>query len=127
MGLKCSPDYSQEVMENIFRDITNAEVYIDDIGAFSHSWDDHLQLLRSILTKLQDIGFTVNSLTPKSVLAGTKNSRSEDFLLAKHKHTNIPTMMEPFAPPAAWDLWILPIVRANPLPKGSGGGVVEGI
>jgi hypothetical protein len=35
--------------------------------------------------------------------------------------------MEPFAPPAAWDLWILPIVHADPLPKGSGGGVVEGI
>jgi hypothetical protein len=76
-----------------------------------------------------DVGFNkpFNSLTPKSVLAGTKNSRSEVFLLAKLKHTNIPTMIEPFAPPAAWDLWILPIVRADPLPKGSGGGVVEGI
>ncbi len=67
-----------------------------------------------------------NSLTPKSVLAGTKNSLSEVFLLAKHKHKNIPTMMEPFAPPAAWDLWILPIVRADPLPKGSGGGWWKG-
>ena len=68
-----------------------------------------------------------NSLTPKSVPVGTKNSCSEDFLLVNHKHTNIPTMMEPFAPPTAWDLWILPIVRADPLPKGSGRGVVEGI
>jgi hypothetical protein len=76
-----------------------------------------------------DVGLKrlVNSLTPKSVPAGTKNSRSEGFLLVKHKHTNIPTMMEPFAPPTAWDIWILPIVRADPLPKGSGGGVVEGI
>ena len=40
----------------------NAEVYIDDIGAFSHSWDDHLQLLHIILTKLQGNGFTVNPL-----------------------------------------------------------------
>jgi hypothetical protein len=61
-GLKCSPDFAQEVMENIFRDATDAEVYIDDIGAFSHSWDDHLKLLRIILTKLQEIGFTVNQL-----------------------------------------------------------------
>ena len=36
-----------------------------------------------------------NSLTPKCILAGTKNSLSEDFLLAKHEDTNIPTMMEP--------------------------------
>jgi hypothetical protein len=62
MGLKCSPDFAQKVMENIFRNITDAEVYIDDIGAFSHSWDDHLKLLRIILTKLQEHGFTVNPL-----------------------------------------------------------------
>ena len=34
-----------------------------------------------------------------------KNSRLERFWLAKHKHTNIPTMMELFSPPAAWFLW----------------------
>jgi hypothetical protein len=37
MGLKCSPDFAQEVMENIFRDIAEAEVYIDDIDIFSDS------------------------------------------------------------------------------------------
>jgi hypothetical protein len=62
MGLKCSPDYAQEVMENIFCDVEDAEVYIDDIGAFSHSWDDHMALLRTIKTKLQDNGFTVNPI-----------------------------------------------------------------
>jgi hypothetical protein len=40
-GLKCSPDYAQEKMENIFQDVEDAEVYIDDIDAFSQSWDDH--------------------------------------------------------------------------------------
>ncbi len=39
MGFKCSPDFTQETMENIFRDIDDAEVYIDDI-------------LRCLLTKL---------------------------------------------------------------------------
>ena len=28
--------------------------------------------------------------------------RKKSVLLAKHKDTNIPTMMEPFSPPAAW-------------------------
>jgi hypothetical protein len=49
MGLKCSPDYAQEGMENIFQDVEDAEVYIENIGAFSHSWDDHIALLRCIL------------------------------------------------------------------------------
>jgi hypothetical protein len=62
MGLKCSPDFAQEVMENIFQDDEDAEVYIDNIGAFSHSWDDHIALLCTILTKLQDNGFPVNPL-----------------------------------------------------------------
>ncbi len=62
MGLKCSPDYAQEEMENIFRDVNNAEVYIDDIGAFSNSWEEHMTLTSKILTLLQDNGFTVNPL-----------------------------------------------------------------
>jgi hypothetical protein len=35
------------------------------------------------------------------------------------------TMLVSFAPHLAWDLWTRPIGRADPLPKGSGGGVVE--
>jgi len=49
-------------MENIFRNVEDAEVYIDNIGAFSNSWEHHLKLLHTILTKLQDNGFTVNPL-----------------------------------------------------------------
>ena len=58
----CSPDIAQEVMENIFCDIDGAEVCIDDIGAFSNSWKEHLTLLCQILTFLQDNGFTINLL-----------------------------------------------------------------
>ena len=45
MGLKCSPDFAQEVMEYIFRDIAEAEVCIDDIGVFSDSWQQHMTVL----------------------------------------------------------------------------------
>jgi hypothetical protein len=62
MGLKCSPDFGQETMENIFRDVEGTEDYINDIGAFSNRWEHHIKLFHTILAKLQDNGFTVNPL-----------------------------------------------------------------
>ena len=35
---------------------------MDDIGVFSNSWDAHLSLLSLVLTRLQDVGFTINPL-----------------------------------------------------------------
>ncbi len=54
--------FAQDIMENIFREVEDAEVYIDDIGAFSNSWEEHMALLSTILTLLQDNGFTINPL-----------------------------------------------------------------
>jgi hypothetical protein len=62
MGHKCCPDFAQEVMENIVRDVAEMEVYIDDIGIFSDSWKQHLAILHIVLQKLQENGFTVNLL-----------------------------------------------------------------
>jgi len=44
----------------------------------------------------------LNSLTANCVPAGTKNSLSKDFLLAKHTSHKHPNHDEPFSPPAAW-------------------------
>jgi hypothetical protein len=49
MGLKCSPDIAQAAMENVSSDIKDANVYIDDVGAFSDDWDHHINLLATIL------------------------------------------------------------------------------
>jgi hypothetical protein len=58
MGLKCSPDIAQEIT---FRGV-DCGCYIDDVGAFSTSWEAHLTLLDQILTRLDQINFHVNPL-----------------------------------------------------------------
>ena len=63
MGLKCSPDFTQSVMENIFRDMEDTNVYIDNVGAFSNDWKSHFELINTILNKLESNGFTINPLT----------------------------------------------------------------
>jgi hypothetical protein len=36
-------------LENVLSDIEDADVYIDDAGAFSSNWDHHVNLLATIL------------------------------------------------------------------------------
>jgi hypothetical protein len=62
MGLKCSPDIAQAAMENALSDIEDADVYIDDVGAFSDDWDHHVNLIATILRRLRENGFTINPL-----------------------------------------------------------------
>ena len=62
MGVSCSPDFAQEIMEDIFHDLEEVEVYIDDVGAFDNSWSAHLATLEKVLQRLEDNNFTVNPL-----------------------------------------------------------------
>jgi hypothetical protein len=62
MGLKCSPGIAQAAMENVMSDINDADIYIDDVGAFSDNWDHHVKLLATILRQLCENGFTINVL-----------------------------------------------------------------
>ncbi len=62
MGLICSPDIAQAAMENVLSVIDNADIYIDDIGAFLNDWDHHVNLLATILRRLRENGFTINPL-----------------------------------------------------------------
>ncbi len=63
MGLKCSPDIAQAAMKNVLSGIEDADVYIDDVGAFLDDWDHHVNLIATILWRLRENGFTINSLS----------------------------------------------------------------
>jgi hypothetical protein len=49
MGLQCSPDIYQAAMEIVLSDIKDADVYINDVGAFSNNWNHYINLLATIL------------------------------------------------------------------------------
>jgi hypothetical protein len=49
-------------MENVLSDIKDANVYIDDVGAFSSDWDHHVNLLATVLRGSCEDGFTINPL-----------------------------------------------------------------
>eukprot|EP00957_Ditylum_brightwellii_P082545 6275498-Ditylum_brightwellii.AAC.1 len=47
-------------MENILRGIEDADVHIDNVGAFSDNWESHIKLIDKILRRLHENRFTIN-------------------------------------------------------------------
>jgi len=47
MGVKQSPDFAQEIIEEVLRGL-DVETYIDDIAAFDNDWDSHMRSLDEI-------------------------------------------------------------------------------
>lgn len=64
MGLSCSPDHCQEIMEEIFNDIEECDVFIDDIDNFSNNWEQHLRYVsKHSATTSRLIGDTTKETT----------------------------------------------------------------
>ena len=60
MGLRNSPAFAQARMEELLRDIEEADIYIDNIGVFTETWEEHLKALTTVLNLLEKKGFTIN-------------------------------------------------------------------
>jgi hypothetical protein len=50
------------MMENVLAGIDDSDVYIDDVGAFSTSWELHIEFLQMSLQHPRDNGLAVNPL-----------------------------------------------------------------
>ena len=62
MGLCNSPDILQEKMSNLMTGLEFVRTYIDDILILSkNSWQEHLQNLDVVLTRLENAGLKVNA------------------------------------------------------------------
>eukprot|EP00804_Cyclotella_cryptica_P031168 CCRYP_011780-RA/>CCRYP_011780-RA protein AED:0.44 eAED:0.44 QI:0/-1/0/1/-1/0/1/0/192 len=71
MGLECSHDIAQTIMESVLSGIDDADIYINNICAFSHDWDHHVKHLATILRRLRENGFTINLLKCKCAVQET--------------------------------------------------------
>ncbi len=62
MGLKCDPDFAQQIMEQVLHRLDSIKVYINNIGVFENTWEEHQGLLNKILSCPEPTGFTANPL-----------------------------------------------------------------
>ena len=64
MGLKPAPDFAQCHIEQVLHGLKRkgVEAYIDDIGIFSSSYEEHMQVIKEVVQRLQTAGFKINPL-----------------------------------------------------------------
>ncbi len=59
MGITIAPDLAQEIMDSIFCDLPEVNVYLDDIDVFTSNWHSHLDSSCCVL-QLLETNVTVN-------------------------------------------------------------------
>lgn len=52
VGILTSLDIAQEIMEDIFQDFDMVDMYMDDIGISSNSYEDHMKHIQLFLATL---------------------------------------------------------------------------
>jgi len=61
MGIKIAPSFAQSVMDSLFGQDVNVEVFMDDIAIFTTgSFEKHLEALRDVLSVLSSENFRIN-------------------------------------------------------------------
>ena len=61
MGLKPAPDVAQYYITKTLKDL-DVEIYIDDVGIFSNTYEEHMKTITTVVQRLQEVGFKINPL-----------------------------------------------------------------
>lgn len=59
-GFQNAPATFQRLMHLVLADVSNCEVYLDDVVAYSETWAEHLQTLEKIFQNLKKATLTLN-------------------------------------------------------------------
>lgn len=59
-GINCTPDYFSQTFSDLFHDLANVIVYVDDILIHANSIAEHNRILTEVLKRLKNAGFTLN-------------------------------------------------------------------
>jgi len=70
-GIMCSPTYFQEVMEKLLVGLPGVHVYIDDILIFSETIEQHAELVRTVLARLDNARMLLNSAKCRTFMTST--------------------------------------------------------
>ncbi|CAJ1944709.1 unnamed protein product [Cylindrotheca closterium] len=64
MELKPAPDVAQCYIEKTLHGLKeqDVEVYINDVGLFSNSYEEHMQFIKTVVKRLQEAGFKIKPL-----------------------------------------------------------------
>ena len=59
-GMMNSASTFQRLMDKVTRHVNNCVVYIDDVVIFNHTWEEHLNSLRSFFEAIRTAGLVIN-------------------------------------------------------------------
>ena len=59
-GMKGAPATFQRLMNQVISGLPNCVAYIDDVLVFSDTWEEHLQHLRDLFTRLREANLVIN-------------------------------------------------------------------
>lgn len=59
-GINCAPDYFSQTFSDLFHDLANVIVYVDDILIHANSIAEHNRIFTEVLKRLKNAGFTLN-------------------------------------------------------------------